>query len=44
MVFFYVTLYAFLQDGWACWPDTPAGQSAQASCPEFKIGFDPLRK
>ncbi|XP_031638128.1 calcitonin gene-related peptide type 1 receptor isoform X1 [Contarinia nasturtii] len=30
-------------DGWLCWPDTPAGTSAQASCPDFKIGFDPSR-
>lgn len=31
-------------DGWLCWPDTIAGSSAYASCPEFITGFDPLRK
>lgn len=31
-------------DGWACWPDTLAGSSAQALCPEFITGFDPTRK
>lgn len=31
-------------DGWLCWDDTLAGQSARAPCPEFKTGFDPARK
>lgn len=31
-------------DGWLCWPDTIAGTSAYAPCPEFVTGFDPLRK
>lgn len=31
-------------DGWTCWPDTPAGTHANASCPNFITGFDPKRK
>ncbi|XP_024945544.1 calcitonin gene-related peptide type 1 receptor isoform X2 [Cephus cinctus] len=27
-------------DGWSCWPNTPAGSSANASCPDFVTGFD----
>ncbi|XP_037956096.1 calcitonin gene-related peptide type 1 receptor-like [Teleopsis dalmanni] len=30
-------------DGWLCWPDTAAGTSAYEPCPDFIIGFDPLR-
>ncbi|XP_052870357.1 calcitonin gene-related peptide type 1 receptor isoform X1 [Anopheles cruzii] len=30
-------------DGWLCWPDTAAGTSAYALCPEFISGFDPRR-
>ncbi|XP_073845244.1 diuretic hormone 31 Receptor isoform X2 [Musca autumnalis] len=30
-------------DGWLCWPDTPAGKTAYEQCPEFIVGFDPLR-
>ncbi|XP_049547893.1 calcitonin gene-related peptide type 1 receptor isoform X2 [Anopheles darlingi] len=30
-------------DGWLCWPDTAAGTSAYALCPEFITGFDPRR-
>lgn len=30
-------------DGWLCWPDTAAGTSAYALCPEFVTGFDPTR-
>ncbi|XP_023706761.1 calcitonin gene-related peptide type 1 receptor isoform X2 [Cryptotermes secundus] len=30
-------------DGWSCWPETPAGSSAHAPCPEFITGFDPNR-
>ncbi|EEB16592.1 class B secretin-like G-protein coupled receptor GPRcal1, putative [Pediculus humanus corporis] len=28
-------------DGWSCWPDTPAGTTANVSCPGFVTGFDP---
>lgn len=31
-------------DGWSCWNDTPAGQVAFTSCPEYIIGFDPNRQ
>ncbi|KOC60173.1 Calcitonin receptor [Habropoda laboriosa] len=27
-------------DGWSCWPDTPAGSTAYAPCPNFITGFD----
>ncbi|KAH8371138.1 hypothetical protein KR093_006314, partial [Drosophila rubida] len=30
-------------DGWLCWPDTEAGQSALRPCPDFILGFDPAR-
>ncbi|KAL3269768.1 hypothetical protein HHI36_008828 [Cryptolaemus montrouzieri] len=30
-------------DSWSCWPDTPAGHTANHSCPEFVVGFDPTR-
>lgn len=33
-----------LFDGWVCWPDTAAGESATHPCPEFIVGFDPERK
>ncbi|KAJ9575873.1 hypothetical protein L9F63_007263, partial [Diploptera punctata] len=28
-------------DGWSCWPETPAGTTAFAPCPDFITGFDP---
>ncbi|KAF5290219.1 hypothetical protein FQA39_LY14773 [Lamprigera yunnana] len=28
-------------DGWVCWPDTAAGESASHPCPGFIVGFDP---
>lgn len=28
-------------DGWSCWPETPAGQVANQSCPDFIPGFEP---
>lgn len=30
-------------DGWSCWPETRAGTSAFAPCPDFITGFDPNR-
>ncbi|KAI5751135.1 hypothetical protein M8J77_004647 [Diaphorina citri] len=30
-------------DGWACWPNTPAGSRAFVPCPYFITGFDPSR-
>ncbi|XP_044755229.1 calcitonin gene-related peptide type 1 receptor-like [Coccinella septempunctata] len=30
-------------DSWSCWPDTPAGHTANHSCPVFVVGFDPNR-
>lgn len=33
-----------LFDGWTCWPDTPAGRSANQPCPAFIVGFDPESK
>ncbi|KZC13025.1 Secretin receptor [Dufourea novaeangliae] len=27
-------------DGWSCWPNTPAGATAYAPCPNFITGFD----
>ncbi|XP_012134500.2 diuretic hormone 31 Receptor isoform X5 [Megachile rotundata] len=27
-------------DGWSCWPNTPAGTTAYAPCPNFITGFD----
>ncbi|XP_069700680.1 calcitonin gene-related peptide type 1 receptor isoform X2 [Periplaneta americana] len=30
-------------DGWSCWPETRAGSSAHAPCPDFVTGFDPNR-
>ncbi|XP_076474060.1 diuretic hormone 31 Receptor isoform X1 [Bombus vancouverensis nearcticus] len=27
-------------DGWSCWPNTPAGTTAYAQCPNFITGFD----
>uniref|UniRef100_A0A8D9A8Z5 Calcitonin receptor n=1 Tax=Cacopsylla melanoneura TaxID=428564 RepID=A0A8D9A8Z5_9HEMI len=30
-------------DGWACWPNTPAGSRAFLPCPYFITGFDPSR-
>ncbi|XP_012282476.1 calcitonin gene-related peptide type 1 receptor isoform X2 [Orussus abietinus] len=27
-------------DGWSCWPNTPAGTTAYAPCPDFVTGFD----
>ncbi|CAD7077512.1 unnamed protein product [Hermetia illucens] len=30
-------------DGWTCWPDTLAGTSEYAPCPDFVTGFDPAR-
>ncbi|XP_034947995.1 calcitonin gene-related peptide type 1 receptor-like isoform X2 [Chelonus insularis] len=33
-----------LFDGWTCWPNTPAGKTALAPCPEFITGFDPSLK
>lgn len=32
-----------LFDGWACWPDTPAGEIAIQNCPSFITGFDTNR-
>ncbi|KAF7288066.1 hypothetical protein GWI33_000120 [Rhynchophorus ferrugineus] len=31
-------------DGWSCWPETPAGQIANQSCPSFVAGFEPNSK
>lgn len=31
-------------DGWSCWPNTPAGTTAYAQCPNFITGFDASRK
>lgn len=31
-------------DGWACWFDTPAGRTANQTCPLFIQGFDPTSK
>ncbi|ODM93930.1 Calcitonin-like peptide type 1 receptor [Orchesella cincta] len=30
-------------DGWSCWNDTPAGETANAPCPWFVTGFEPGR-
>ncbi|CAL1673132.1 unnamed protein product [Lasius platythorax] len=31
-------------DGWSCWPNTRAGSTVYAPCPNFITGFDTSRK
>lgn len=33
-----------LFDGWSCWNDTPAGETAYSPCPYFITGFDHRRQ
>ncbi|XP_042890964.1 calcitonin gene-related peptide type 1 receptor-like isoform X2 [Penaeus japonicus] len=33
-----------LFDGWSCWNDTPAGETAYSPCPYFITGFDHKRQ